>query len=56
MEWIDVKGDNKIGRYAHGVIINGDQEIIIFGGKNHEGICKEIYAMQVEEEIVKLNM
>jgi hypothetical protein len=39
MNWIKVKGENLVGRYMHS-LVNYQNEIVIVGGKNMEGLCK----------------
>lgn len=41
-------GDNYINRYGHGLMNYKENEMVIFGGKNDEGLSKEIFALAVE--------
>ena len=45
MTWIWVKGDKPTLRHSH-AIVNYMDEIVILGGKNMEGLCKEIYPIR----------
>ena len=48
--WISVQGEKPPYRYSHSLsIVHGD--IIILGGKNTEGLCKEVFVMPFEEEV-----
>jgi hypothetical protein len=50
MSWIKVSGEKPPYRYSHSLsVVQGD--IVILGGKNTEGLCKEVYVMPMEEVI-----
>ena len=40
LEWKNVTGDNQINRYGHGLMAYHESEVVIFGGKNDEGLSK----------------
>lgn len=44
LNWIKVKGENPGCRCSHSMMISGN-EIVILGGKNTEGLCKEVMAL-----------
>ena len=50
MSWIWVKGDKPTLRHSHALLSYAD-EIIILGGKNLDGLCKEVYPIKYEEAI-----
>ena len=45
MSWLWVKGDKPALRHSHALVSYSD-EIVIMGGKNTEGLCKEIYPIR----------
>lgn len=50
MTWVWVKGDKPTLRHSHALLQYGEQ-IVILGGKNIEGLCKEVCPIKFEEVI-----
>ena len=50
MSWFWVKGDKPTLRHSHALLAYSD-EVIILGGKNLDGLCKEVYPIKYEEVI-----
>lgn len=50
LEWKNINDEGHIYRYGHNLINYMDNEIVIFGGKNDEGLSKQIYPLSVTEE------
>jgi N-acetylneuraminic acid mutarotase len=40
MSWLTLKGDKPSYRHSHLLMASSEDEIVILGGKNMEGLCK----------------
>ena len=45
MNWLSVKGDKPALRHSHSLMAY-DNEVVVLGGKNVEGLCKEVYPIK----------
>jgi hypothetical protein len=45
MTWLWVKGDKPALRHSH-VLLLHEEEMVVLGGKNIEGLCKEVYPIK----------
>lgn len=51
MSWLTVKGEKPSYRHSHLLMPGREDELVILGGKNMEGLCKEVFPVTFQEII-----
>jgi hypothetical protein len=51
MSWLAIKGDKPSYRHSHLLMASREDEVVILGGKNMEGLCKEVFPINFQEII-----
>jgi hypothetical protein len=51
MSWLAIKGDKPSFRHSHLLMASKEDELVILGGKNMEGLCKEVFPIAFQEII-----
>lgn len=51
MNWLMIKGDKPSYRHSHLLMAARDDELVILGGKNMDGLCKEVFPFTFQEMV-----